>query len=197
MNVRALRHDSPGGRAGLGLLGIVMILALGCGSSAPAAQEPAPEPEPGAAASEPAQESAQEPANEPAPGDTVAAGDEPAGEQAQGDPPQPGQLDLGESENKQASAPQPAPEPTGKVAQLIHDSEEAGKQGLFAKSHKLCSQALKIEPGQPRAVIVCAIAACNLDNQRLARRYYGMAKEQNDKNVIYQICRNKGIDIRE
>lgn len=188
MTARTRRNARPGN--GLGLLGILMVLGLGCGSNAPAAQEPAPAP------SESASEPVQEPASEPAPNDTVAAEDEPAVGQAQGDPPQPGQLDIGESENKQTPTPAPAPEPTGKVAQLIQDAEDAGRKGLYAKSHRLCSQALALEPGQPRAVIVCAVAACNLQNARLAKRYYGMAKAPDEKNVIYQICRSKGIEVR-
>jgi hypothetical protein len=173
-----------------------MILGLGCGSSAPAAQEPAPEPEPSAAVSEPAQEPAQEPANEPAQHDTVAADDGPAVEQAQGDTPQPGQLDIGDANTERAPTPAPAPEPTGKLLQLIQDAEAAGKEGRYAKAHRLCSQALEIEPGQPRALIICAIAACNLDNTRQARRYYAQAPTKEQQTQIYQICRSKGIELR-
>lgn len=190
MSARTLRHHWLGGRVGLGLLGALMILGLGCGSSPPAAQEPAPEP---ITAAEPAREPVNEPANEPAPDDAVAAGNEPAAEPAQADVPQSGQVDTDEA----AATPAVAPEPTGKLAQLIEDSEEAGKNHQFGKAHRLCSQALDMEPGQPRAVMLCAIAACNLGNKRLSQKYYEMAGTEQRQQQIYQICMNKGIELRK
>jgi hypothetical protein len=190
MKARMRRNARPG--SGLGLLGILMVLGLGCGSSAPAAQEPAPAPAPGTAS-----EPVPEPASEPAPNDAVSAEDEPAVGQAQGDPPQSGQLDIGESENKQTPAPEPAPGPSREVQELVQESEEAARKGLYGQARRLCSKALEIEPAQPRAVIVCAIAACNLNNERLAKRYYALAATEDRQRHIYQICRSKGIELRE
>lgn len=201
MNARALRHDWPGVRAGLGLLGI-LILGLGCRSSAPAAQEPAPAPEP-SAVSEPAPEPAPEPPDEPAPSTAPAsagaAGDAPAGEaeQASAQPAAAEQASAQQPADTEAERVAAAPEPSGKLLQLIQDSEKAGREGLFGKAHRLCSQALEIEPGQPRAGMVCAIAACNLGNKRLARRYYALAATEQQEKQIYQICRSKGIELRE
>lgn len=186
MNARTLRHDWPGRRAGLGLVGILMILGLGCGSSPPAAQEPEPEP---AAASEPA----NEPVNEAAPGTTP-------------DSPGVGE-DASAAEAEQASAQQPAEpeeesaepvaEPSGKLLQLIQDSEKAGKEAQYGKAHKLCSQALEMEPGQPRAVMLCAVSACNLRNKRLSKKYYAMLETEEQQGQIFQICMVKGIDLRK
>lgn len=190
MNARTLRHDWPGGRAWLGLVSILMILGLGCGSSPPAAQEPTHEPEP-AAASEPA----NEPVSEPAPGttpDSPGVGeDAPAAEPEQASAQQPA-----ESEEA-AERAEPVAEPSGKLLQLIEESEEAGKKGLFGKAHKACSQALEMEPGQPRAVMLCAVSACNLRNRRLAKQYYAMLETEERQGQIFQICMVKSIDLRK
>jgi pSer/pThr/pTyr-binding forkhead associated (FHA) protein len=81
--------------------------------------------------------------------------------------------------------------------ELLAEAQDAAKNGLYGKARRLCSQALEQRKGEPRAVTVCAIAACNLANARLAKRYYGMAGTQDQKNQIYQICRSKGIEVRE
>ena len=191
MNAHRLGSDWLGGRAGLGLLGILLILGLGCGSSPPATQEPAPEPQPGAATSEPANEPAQEPAPSTEPDGSGVAEDAPAAEPEQASAQQPAA-----SEGAKASA-EPVPEPSGKLLQLIQDSEKAGQEGRSGKSHRLCSQALDMDPRQPRPVMVCAVAACNLRNERLARKYYEMAKTEQRQGQIFQICMSKGIDLRK
>ncbi len=185
MNARTLHHDWLGGRAGLGLAGILMILGLGCGSSPPAAQEPTHEPEPAAAS-----ELANEPVNEPAPGTTPDSSgvgeDAPAAEPEQASVPQPEEPEE-----------EPVAEPSGKLLQLIEESEEAGKKGLFGKAHKACSQALEMEPGQPRAVMLCAVSACNLRSKRLSKKYYAMLETEERQGQIFQICMVKGIDLRK
>lgn len=187
MTARTRRNARPAN--GLGLLGILMILGLGCGSSAPAAQEPAPAPEPGAA-SEPVQEPASEPAPSTAPDSAGAVEEAPAAgpEQASAQPAEPEQA---------GERVEPAPEPSGKLLELVQESEEAARKGLYGQARRLCSQALEMEPAQPRAVIVCAIAACNLNNKRLAKRYYALAATEDRQRHIYQICRSKGIELRE
>lgn len=187
MKARTRRNALPGSR--LGLLGILMVLGLGCGSSAPAAQEPAPEPEPGAAS-----EPVQEPASEPAPGTAADSAD--AAETAPAAGPEQASAQPAAPEQAEERV-EPAPEPSGKVLQLIQESEEAARVGMYGQARRLCSQALEIEPAQPRAVVVCAVAACNLNNRRLAKRYYAMAPTQEYKNMIYQVCRSKGIDAHE
>lgn len=80
--------------------------------------------------------------------------------------------------------------------ELVAEAEDAAKAGLYGKARRLCSQALELKPRAPRAVSVCAIAACNLGNERLAKRYYNMAAGQR-QSQIYQICLIKGINVRE
>jgi pSer/pThr/pTyr-binding forkhead associated (FHA) protein len=80
--------------------------------------------------------------------------------------------------------------------ELLGEAQEAARSNLYGKARRLCSQALEVRRGEPRAVMVCAIAACNLGNARLAKRYYAMATTD-QKNQLYQICRNKGIEVRE
>jgi hypothetical protein len=183
MNARTLRHDWPGGRAGLGLLGILLILGLGCGSNPPAAQEPTPGPE---TASEPGNEPVNESAPSTPPDSPGVAEDAPAAEPEQASVPQPEEPDE-----------EPVAEPSGKLLQLIQDSEEAGRQGLSGKSHRLCSQALDMDSRQPRALMVCAIAACNLRNKRLAKKYYALLETEEQQGQIYQICTSRRIDVRE
>lgn len=194
MNTRTLRHDWLGGRVGQGLLGALMILGLGCGSSPPAAQEPEP-----ATAAEPASEPVNEPVNEPAgapassttPDSPDAAGDAPVAEPEQVSAQQP----AAEAEAEQSA--DAVPEPSGKLLQLIEDSEKAGQEGRYGKAHRLCSQALDMDARQPRALNVCAIAACSLGNKRLSQKYYEMAETEQRQQQIYQICMSKGIELRK
>src|SRR5690606_31637305 len=90
--------------------------------------------------------------------------------------------------------PERAPEKS--VDQLVTEAQEAAFKGQYGKARKLCEQALELQPREPRAISSCAIAACNLGNARLAKRYYSMATPD-QKNQIFQICRQKGIEVRE
>lgn len=93
--------------------------------------------------------------------------------------------------------PEVPPERSNKsFDELLNEAQEAARNNLYGKARRLCSQALEVRRGEPRAVMVCAIAACNLGNARLAKRYYAMATTD-QKNQLYQICRNKGIEVRE
>jgi pSer/pThr/pTyr-binding forkhead associated (FHA) protein len=87
--------------------------------------------------------------------------------------------------------------PTKSYDELVTEAEEAGRKGLFGQARRLCSQALKLKPRDGRASVICAIAACNLENEAAARRYYASAPTQEHKNQIYQICRSKGIEVRQ
>jgi tRNA A-37 threonylcarbamoyl transferase component Bud32 len=80
--------------------------------------------------------------------------------------------------------------------ELLAEAQDAATNNLYGKARKLCSAALELRPGEPRAGLVCAIAACNLGNARLAKRYYAIVQQERQANIV-QICRYKGIDVRE
>jgi hypothetical protein len=76
--------------------------------------------------------------------------------------------------------------------ELLAQSQEAVKQGSHAKAQRLCRQALEIQPREPCAVDVCAVAACNLGNAAQARSYYAMASGERQAK-IHRFCLAKGI----
>jgi pSer/pThr/pTyr-binding forkhead associated (FHA) protein len=93
--------------------------------------------------------------------------------------------------------PPPDPRaPTRSVEELVAEAEEAGRKGLHGQSRRLCEQALDLKPRDAQANLVCAIAACNLNNERLAKRYYANAPTGEQKGQIYQICLAKKINLR-
>lgn len=93
--------------------------------------------------------------------------------------------------------PDTTPKNPGKsFDELLAEAEEAGRKNLHGQSRRLCEQALDLRPRDARAIVVCAIAACNLNNARLAKRYYDSAPAK-EKNMIWQICRSKNVEVRE
>lgn len=116
-------------------------------------------------------------------------------------PPQPGSDPVTQPDPPPRDEPdEPEDDPrasTKSFEELVTEAEEAGRKGLFGQARRLCSQALKLKPRDGRASVVCAIAACNLNNEQAARRYYASAPTQEYKNQIYQICRSKGIEVRQ
>jgi cytochrome c-type biogenesis protein CcmH/NrfG len=65
---------------------------------------------------------------------------------------------------------------------------------VHAQAHRLCKQALEIQPKDPRAIEVCARAACNLGNAAQARGYYAMTTGQRQRE-IHRFCLSKGIEL--
>jgi pSer/pThr/pTyr-binding forkhead associated (FHA) protein len=108
-------------------------------------------------------------------------------------PPPPPPPDTGEEDDPEETTGERSNRP---FEELLAEAQEAARNNLYGRARRLCSQALEQRRGEPRAVMVCAIAACNLGNARLAKRYYGMAGAD-QKNQLYQICRSKGIEVRE
>lgn len=110
--------------------------------------------------------------------------------------PPPDTTETVEPDVPDTNEPPPPPPPRQSVDQLVAEAQEAALKGQYGKARKLCEQALEQQSREPRAILSCAIAACNLGNARLAKRYYGMASPD-QKGQIYQICRQKGIEVRE
>jgi hypothetical protein len=79
--------------------------------------------------------------------------------------------------------------------ELLAEAQEAARNGLYDQARRQCSQALDKRPGDARAIMLCAIAACNARDTRWATHYYAMASA-GQKHGIYNICSAKGIDVR-
>jgi serine/threonine-protein kinase len=78
--------------------------------------------------------------------------------------------------------------------ELLAQSQEALKKGFYTKAQRLCWQALDIQRKDPRAIEVCALAACNLRNAAQARGYYAMTTGLR-QTQIHRFCLSKGIDL--
>jgi hypothetical protein len=80
--------------------------------------------------------------------------------------------------------------------ELLAEAQNAARAGHHDKARWLCSHALKMRRGDARAVMVCAIAACNVGDTRWAKHYYAMVSAD-QKDAIYNICSAKGIDVQK
>ncbi|WP_428263581.1 FHA domain-containing protein [Haliangium sp.] len=100
----------------------------------------------------------------------------------------------------QTSTPDPTPTPQPRTPasyeELMAEAKTAAIKGLYGRTQRLCRQALEIKRGDQDAISLCATSACDLGNVRVAKRYYNMATPQR-KSQIYQLCYNKGVDVRE
>lgn len=76
----------------------------------------------------------------------------------------------------------------------LHEARDAAKSGQWGKAMRLCQEVLDDEPDNTDAVMVCALAACNLKNQKLAQKYVGQltgARQQ----MARQICVRNGVEL--
>jgi pSer/pThr/pTyr-binding forkhead associated (FHA) protein/tetratricopeptide (TPR) repeat protein len=80
------------------------------------------------------------------------------------------------------------------VTELVAEAQDAAFKGQYGRARKLCEQALEVQPREPRAVSICATAACGLGNARLAKRYYDQAVGP-ERRMIQQLCSGKGIEL--
>lgn len=103
----------------------------------------------------------------------------------------------GQQNNQQSSGDNdPPPDPGKSFDELLSEAKDAAKINLYGKALRLCSDALKLKPGDQEAVSVCAIAACGMGNQKQAKRYQKMAIGAR-QNQIAQVCMLKGVDLRQ
>ena len=90
--------------------------------------------------------------------------------------------------------PPPPPQNDKSFDELMTEAKDAAKAGQYGKAQRLCSDALKLKPGDQDAVSVCGIAACGQNNAKAAKRYHKMAIGERKQQIV-QICLLKGIDI--
>jgi hypothetical protein len=80
--------------------------------------------------------------------------------------------------------------------ELLSEAQEAAKRGFYGKAHRLCRDALDIQPGEPRALEVCTIAACNLGHAAVAKGYYTKLPTSR-RSSLHRLCRARGIDLEQ
>lgn len=90
----------------------------------------------------------------------------------------------------------PPPEPSKSFDELMTEAKDAAKANLYGKALRLCSDALKLKPGDQEAVSVCAIAACGMGNIKQAKRYHKQAIGARQSQIV-QICMLKGVDLHQ
>lgn len=81
------------------------------------------------------------------------------------------------------------------TTELISEAQTAAKAHQFGKALRLCQDALKKSRGHQQAVMVCAIAACNLKNVSKAKKYIGQLKNAERKQMARQICLRNGVKL--
>jgi pSer/pThr/pTyr-binding forkhead associated (FHA) protein len=81
----------------------------------------------------------------------------------------------------------------GNPAQLIDDARAAAKNSQWGKALRLCEEALQSDRGNADAVMVCALASCNLKNTAKAKNYIGRLNPSR-QGMARQSCLRNGID---
>jgi pSer/pThr/pTyr-binding forkhead associated (FHA) protein len=81
----------------------------------------------------------------------------------------------------------------GNPAQLIDDARAAAKNSQWGKALRLCEEALQADRGNADAVMVCALASCNLKNTAKAKNYIGRLNPSR-QGMARQSCLRNGID---
>jgi pSer/pThr/pTyr-binding forkhead associated (FHA) protein len=85
------------------------------------------------------------------------------------------------------------PPSSNNPAQLIDDARAAAKNAQWGKALRLCEDALRIDRGNADAVMVCALASCNLKNTAKAKMYIGKLSAQR-QGMARQSCLRNGLD---
>lgn len=83
----------------------------------------------------------------------------------------------------------------GQAASLLVQSRDAAKRGEWGKALRLSEKYLDSHRGDAEALMVAALAACNLKNKRLATAYIGKLSSPTRKGMARQICLRNGVEI--
>ncbi|HTJ41994.1 MAG TPA: FHA domain-containing protein [Kofleriaceae bacterium] len=81
----------------------------------------------------------------------------------------------------------------GNPGQLIDDARAAAKNSQWGKALRLCEEALQSDRGNADAIMVCALASCNLKNTAKAKSYIGKLSSSR-QGMARQSCLRNGID---
>jgi hypothetical protein len=77
--------------------------------------------------------------------------------------------------------------------QLMDDARAAAKNTQWGKALRLCEQRLACDKGDNGAVLVCAIAACNMKNTAKAKAYISRLSSS-QQSFARQSCLRNGVD---
>jgi tetratricopeptide (TPR) repeat protein len=91
--------------------------------------------------------------------------------------------------------PDPTPDPPpGDLDALIAQANDAARSGQYGKALSLCEKALAIKPNETRALMACALSACNLKNAAKAKRYISKLPGSRG-DMARQVCLRHGVKV--
>jgi len=90
-------------------------------------------------------------------------------------------------EGKNNSDPK-AKAPVELATALVQQANDAVRDQKYGKGLATCERALAIDSGNQRAHMVCAIAACNLNAAKKAKRYIEGIASATRRTAVKQIC---------
>ena len=77
--------------------------------------------------------------------------------------------------------------------QLLEQSRQAANDGAYAKSLKLCEQAMEKKSSDQTAAMTCGIAACRLKSSVKARKFIRKINNPERQQALQQICLQEGV----
>lgn len=85
----------------------------------------------------------------------------------------------------------------GIFGELMDQSTSASKSMKYDESLVACELALTFKPASQEARVVCAIAACSLEDQERSQVHVGGLEDKRYRKMASQICLSKGIVVDE
>lgn len=78
------------------------------------------------------------------------------------------------------------------IERLVNEANAAVRNKQYGKGQKACQAVLKVSPGNKKANIACAVAACNMKKSQAAKRYVRRLSGQTKASMI-QLCMTRGV----
>ncbi|MCE9578207.1 MAG: FHA domain-containing protein [Deltaproteobacteria bacterium] len=82
----------------------------------------------------------------------------------------------------------------GNPAALLDEAKAAAKNSQWGKALRLCEEAMRSSKGNQEAVMVCALASCNLKNTAKAKLYIGQLGSARAQ-MARQSCLRNGVEV--
>ncbi len=82
----------------------------------------------------------------------------------------------------------------GNPAALLDEAKAAAKNSQWGKALRLCEEAMRSSKGNQEAVMVCALASCNLKNTSKAKLYIGQLGSARAQ-MARQSCLRNGVEV--
>jgi pSer/pThr/pTyr-binding forkhead associated (FHA) protein len=84
--------------------------------------------------------------------------------------------------------------PAGNPAALLDEAKAAAKNSQWGKALRLCEEAMRSDKNNQEAVMVCALASCNLKNTAKAKAYIGRLGAAR-AGMARQSCLRNGVEV--